>query len=53
MDFRQMGLGGDDSWGAIPHKEYQLDAVEYNYRFRLSPLTRKEDLALRSRQVYE
>jgi len=53
LDFKQMGLGGDDSWGAIPHEQYQLDAVEYNYRFRLSPLVGDEDLMKKSRQVYE
>jgi beta-galactosidase len=38
LDYRQMGVGGDDSWGALPHPEYRLPARPYHYRFRLSPL---------------
>ena len=38
LDLRQMGIGGDNSWGATPHKEYRLDANSYNYRYLLSPL---------------
>ena len=35
IDLAQMGLGGDDSWGARPHPQYELPAKEYAYRFRL------------------
>jgi beta-galactosidase len=35
LDDRQMGVGGDDGWGARPHPEYTLDAKPYAYRFRL------------------
>ncbi len=36
VDLLQMGLGGDDSWGAKPHPEYtpQPDR-EYRYRFSI------------------
>ena len=37
LDLRQMGVGGDDGWGARPHPEYTLDAKPYAYRFRLRP----------------
>jgi beta-galactosidase len=37
FDFRQMGVGGDDSWGALTHEPYQLPAKAYSYRFRLRP----------------
>ncbi|HEY6552147.1 MAG TPA: beta-galactosidase small subunit, partial [Vicinamibacteria bacterium] len=37
LDLRQMGVGGDDGWGARPHPEYTLDAKAYAYRFRLRP----------------
>jgi beta-galactosidase len=37
LDYRQMGVGGDDSWGAWPHKEYRLPARPYEYRFQLEP----------------
>jgi beta-galactosidase len=38
LDYRQMGVGGDDSWGALPHPEYRLPPKAYSYRFRLTPL---------------
>ena len=37
VDLGQMGLGGDDSWGAKPHDEYMLFAKPYVYSFRLRP----------------
>jgi beta-galactosidase len=37
LDYKQMGVGGDDSWGAWPHPEYRLPAKPYNYSFRLRP----------------
>lgn len=39
LDFRQMGVGGDNSWGALPHEPYQLPARPYAYRFRLRPIS--------------
>jgi beta-galactosidase len=42
LDYRQMGVGGDDSWGAMTHEEYTLPAQAYSYRFRLTPLTGEE-----------
>jgi len=40
LDYRQMGVGGDDSWGARPHPEYTLPARPYSYRFRLKPYSK-------------
>ncbi len=37
LDYKQMGVGGDDSWGARPHQEYTLPAEAYSYSFRLRP----------------
>jgi beta-galactosidase len=45
LDYKQMGVGGDTSWGAKTHPEYTLTATEYRYRFRLRPFTVGEDLA--------
>ncbi|MDE3199398.1 MAG: DUF4981 domain-containing protein [Acidobacteriota bacterium] len=39
MDYKQMGVGGDDSWGAPTHTEYMLPAVPYSYKFRIEPVT--------------
>ena len=41
LDYRQMGVGGDDSWGARTHPEYTLPAGPYRYRLRLMPYTRE------------
>jgi beta-galactosidase len=38
LDYGQMGVGGDDSWGARPHPQYTLPAQPYSYRFRLTPI---------------
>jgi len=44
IDHAQMGVGGDDSWGALPHPEYTLPAKPYSYRFRLTPLSSGSDI---------
>lgn len=33
LDFRQMGVGGDDSWGARPHDKYMINPSNKGYRF--------------------
>ena len=39
LDYGQMGLAGEDSWGARPWPEYQLMADrEYSYGFVLEPV---------------
>lgn len=38
LDYRQMGVAGDNSWGALPHREFTLPPAKYDYKFRLSPL---------------
>jgi len=35
LDYRQMGVGGDNSWGARPHEKYRLPARPYSYSFVL------------------
>ncbi len=42
LDYKQMGVGGDDSWGARPHPEYTLPAKSYSYKLRLRPFSRKD-----------
>lgn len=40
LSHRQMGVGGDNSWGAHTHDEYKLFANrDYAYTYRLRPLT--------------
>ncbi len=43
LNHRQMGVGGDDSWGAQTHDEYKLFADrDYHYTYRLRPLVRRD-----------
>jgi len=38
IDWKQMGVGGDNSWGARPLEKYQIPAASYSYGFRMIPL---------------
>jgi beta-galactosidase len=42
LDWRQMGVGGDDSWGALPHEQYQLPVRVYEWAVRLRPFARAD-----------
>jgi len=39
IDYKQMGVGGDNSWGAKTHDKYRLLDNEYRYSFKMSPLS--------------
>lgn len=43
IDYKQMGVGGDNSWGAWTHDEYRLTEDEYSYSFRMKAITPEED----------
>ena len=38
IDYRQMGVGGDNSWGARTHSEYMLTEKSYSYSFIMIPM---------------
>ncbi len=38
IDFNQMGVGGDNSWGARPLPAYMLNPGEYSYEFEIKPV---------------
>ena len=38
VDLAQRGVGGDNSWGALPHKQYCLNNTEYTYGFIIRSL---------------
>jgi beta-galactosidase len=44
IDLAQMGVGGDDSWGAIIHPQYRLLENSYEYSFRIRPVVREDDV---------
>ncbi len=45
LDLAQMGVGGDDSWGAPVHPQYMVPAKPYAYSFRFQPLAAGDDPA--------
>lgn len=53
IDYKQMGVGGDNSWGARPHPEYTLPPKEYSYSFRLRAMSKKDNPAELCRLVFE
>jgi beta-galactosidase len=38
IDYKQMGVGGNDSWGAHPLEKYKLMEKKYEYSFILRPV---------------
>lgn len=44
IDLGQMGVGGDDSWGAEIHPKYRLLEKKYEYSFRLRPIVKDDDV---------
>jgi beta-galactosidase len=43
LDHGQMGVGGDDSWGAPVHPQYKLRAEDYAFTLILRPLGAGDD----------
>jgi beta-galactosidase len=39
IDMAQMGVGGDNSWGAKPLSKYQIKPKDYSFSYILSPVT--------------
>jgi beta-galactosidase len=37
-DLKQMGVAGDDSWGAQPMQKYQIPASDYQFTFTIEPI---------------
>ena len=38
IDQSQMGVGGDNSWGLMPHKEYQIPATNLSFSYMIRPI---------------
>lgn len=43
IDLQQMGVGGDNSWGAQTHPEYTVTPDDKHYSFTIVPLTKEDD----------
>ena len=44
VDLAQMGLGGDNAWGAEIYRQYRLLGSKYEYSFRIRPVVRGDDV---------
>ena len=38
IDYKQMGVGGDTSWGAMPHPEYRIKPPNLSYGYIIKPI---------------
>lgn len=38
IDQAQMGVGGDNSWGAMPHKEYRILPRDMGFKYTIQPI---------------
>jgi beta-galactosidase len=52
VDHRQMGVGGDNSWGAMPMAKYRLPARPYTWRFRMTPLSPGDEPSTIARRAF-
>ena len=53
IDHKQMGVGGDNSWGAPVHAEYSIPSQDYKYMFILRPINGEKDLNELSKNRYQ
>jgi len=47
IDYGQMGVGGDDSWGKKTLQRYMLNELEYTYGFTINFLSEERAVAKR------
>ncbi len=52
IDHKQMGVGGDNSWGAWTHPEYRLTERTYSYAFRITVIGPDDDPSDHAKQKY-
>ena len=38
IDHMQMGVGGDNSWGAMPHEAYQIQPKSMSFQYTIHPV---------------
>jgi beta-galactosidase len=52
IDHLQMGVGGINSWGALPLVKYRIPARDYAWRFRMVPLAPGQDPQTTARRAF-
>ena len=53
IDYKQSGVGGDDSWGAKAHPQYTLPYGEYEYSYIIRPVIKNGDLMQLSKKRFK
>lgn len=53
IDYKQMGVGGDNSWGRPVHAEYTLPAQDYRYQYTLIPFSDSGQVPDLARQAFD
>ena len=53
IDYKQMGVGGDNSWGARTHNKYTLFPGKYEFSIMLIPFDNKNNLSQLSKLKFE
>jgi beta-galactosidase len=51
VDLGQMGVGGDNSWGALIHPKYRLLDKKYEYSFRIKPIVKEDDILKLAKEI--
>jgi beta-galactosidase len=54
IDYRMIGVAGDDSWGAMPHEPYLVrpSAEGHTYSYTLIPFTSARDMEEKAQRQY-
>lgn len=53
IDYKQTGVGGNDSWGAKPLAKYTMFPSGYSYSLRIHPFLKSENLTENSKLLYQ
>ncbi len=53
IDYKQMGVGGDNTWGAQTHPEYTITPEKMSYGFTIIPVNTNSDLVNESKKHYK
>ncbi|ADV42527.1 glycoside hydrolase family 2 TIM barrel-domain containing protein [Bacteroides helcogenes] len=51
IDYQQMGVGGDNTWGAQVHPEYTITPHEWEYSYTLQPLGAGDNAAEQAHRI--
>ncbi len=52
VDLGQMGVGGDNSWGARIHPQYRFLGNKYEYSFRIKPIVKEDNIMALAKEKF-